>query len=267
MKFKLVAAGLLLFSVYGQAQNGVTAYPFAGGELIEYKLNYGWFSIGKGSFHLFANPDCSSGDDCLDVTIKGASSGFLNVFTKVNDEWGAQVRPEDLLPKFTYRKIEEGRYRHDEKVYFDYAEKSIRVETFKAHRDSIPRPPKFYDLEGEEVFDMISGLLKVRTLPLGTYNAGDTLTLKGFFEDTFYDFQIVHLGKDKIKTKMGKIMTHKLRPIMPDNSTFDGKNALMIWISDDDRQMPVKVTANMFIGKASCEIVSYKMLGQEKLSD
>jgi len=250
---------LILNGAY--AQGDPSSYAFSDGELIEYKLNFGWFSIGKGSFELGSKEGLYKGDECYEVRIKGGSSGFLNVFTKVNDEWGAYVRTTDLLPNFTYRKIEEGRYRHDEKVHFDRDQNSIKVETFKAHRDSVPRAPKFYEMEDDQVFDMISGLLKVRTLDLSEYQAGDTIMVKGFFEDTFYDFQIAYVGRDRVKTKLGKLETHKLLPIMPDNSTFDGKNSLMIWLSADENQIPVKVTANMFIGKASCEVVSYKKLG------
>ena len=37
---------------------------------------------------------------------------------------------------------------------------------------------------------------------------------------------------------------------MPDNSIFEGEDAILAWISDDENKIPLKVEAEMFIGHA-----------------
>jgi len=262
MKIISIAFIVFLSISYLYAQEEWESYPFQNGELLEYKLNYGWFAIGKASFKIESDAFVYDDEDCFNIQIQGGSSGFLNVFTKVNDKWGAYLKKKDLKPLYTYRDIEEGRYRLEEEVFIDHLNGSIRVEQFKAHRDIPRRPSKYYEFSPEEVdlYDMISGLMKVRNMPLSQFSEGDTIFVDGFFEDTFYNFSIYYAGKNKVKTKVGKFIAHKLIPVMPQNSTFDGKNSLELYFSDDLNQIPVKVTANMFIGKASCEIVSYQNL-------
>ncbi len=234
-------------------------YRFAAGEYLEFKLNYGWFTIGKGYYQLEKEEVNYQGQQCYQVKVGGGSSGFLNVFTKVEDEWGATLRKDDLRPVFTYRDIHEGRYQLEEQIYIDQDSGSIRVEQYKAHRGQPRRPTKHYEFDPSQgVFDMLGGMLQVRNLDLSQFSSGDTIRVRAFFEDTFYDFKILYTGKEKLKTKVGKLQAHRLVPLMPQNSVFDGKRSLTAWFSDDLNQLPLKVTADMFIGKASCEIVSFK---------
>ncbi len=254
----------LSFSVLaamGHTQVTWSVYPFEQGEYLEYKLNYGWFSIGKASFRLDEVRDSMNCNSCLAIKVEGGSSGFLNVFTTVEDEWGALVRKDDLQPVYTYRDIKEGKYRLEEDIHFDYEEGTITVEQYKAHKSVPQRPTRYFEFDTEKgVYDMLGGMMKIRALDLNQFEAGDTIALDAFFEDTFYDFKVAYMGKERVKTKVGKIVSHKLLPIMPENSVFDGKNSLTFWVSADLNQLPVKVTADMFIGKASCEIVGYRNL-------
>jgi hypothetical protein len=47
---------------------------------------------------------------------------------------------------------------------------------------------------------------------------------------------------------------------MPDNKLFAGENSITTWFSDDKNRIPLKVSANMFIGSAGVELISYKGL-------
>ena len=50
---------------------------------------------------------------------------------------------------------------------------------------------------------------------------------------------------------------------MPDNSVFEGEDAILAWFSDDENKIPLKVQAKMFIGKAGIELVGYNGLKNE----
>ena len=107
---------------------------------------------------------------------------------------------------------------------------------------------------------MIGGFLILRTMDLSATKVGDTLQIKGFFEDTFYNLKIIYKGKDVIKTKVGKFRALRMVPIMPDNKIFDGENSVTAWFSDDRNRMPIKISAQMFIGSAGVELTSYSGL-------
>jgi hypothetical protein len=107
---------------------------------------------------------------------------------------------------------------------------------------------------------MVAGFLYLRTLDLSKTKVGDTLKISGFFEDTFYTLNIIYKGKDIVKTKAGKFRAIKLVPIMPNNKIFDGENSVTAWFSDDGNRIPVKISADMFIGSAGVELTGYSGL-------
>jgi hypothetical protein len=85
-------------------------------------------------------------------------------------------------------------------------------------------------------------------------------SVKGFFEDEFYNFKIVYSGKETIRVKAGKVRTLVFKPVMPKNKVFDGENSVTAWFSDDNNRIPVKISANMFIGSAGVELTGYSGL-------
>jgi hypothetical protein len=82
----------------------------------------------------------------------------------------------------------------------------------------------------------------------------------GFFEDTSYILKILYDGKEKVHSHVGKIMCHKIIPIVPDNKLFNGENSVTAWFSDDGNRIPVKIQAKMFIGSTGLELISFKGL-------
>ncbi len=83
------------------------------------------------------------------------------------------------------------------------------------------------------------------------------IELDAFFEDEVYDFKIRIVGREEVKTKLGKIRSIVISPIMPENSLFDGENSIRVWISDDINKVPLKIKANMFVGAVEVDIESF----------
>jgi hypothetical protein len=107
---------------------------------------------------------------------------------------------------------------------------------------------------------MLSGYLLLRTLDFSKMHIGDTISVKGFFEDSFYHMKILYKGKEVIRSKVGKIRTIVLVPVMPSNKMFDGENSVTAWFSDDKNRIPVRISAEMFVGSAGVELTNYSGL-------
>lgn len=248
---------LIIFGFSGRRME--SEHMFSPGELLGFKLNYGWLTVGRGSFEIDKESSEYEGQECFRVAAKGSSAGLLRWIAPVNDEWGALIRMNDLRPLYTYRNIQEGGYQLNEEVFIDPEEGILKVESVKPHRKNKYRPTRRYHFDAEtKVYDLLSGLMAIRTIDFDQVNRGDTLTLSTFFEDTFYDFKIVYSGKEELRTRFGRLQTLKLIPLMPNNTVFDGKHALEAWFSDDKNKLPLKITAKMSVGKASAELISYQ---------
>ena len=235
----------------------ISESPANRGEALEFKLSYGWFTIGRASMLTAPFFEQRDGNECYKIDITGKTAGLVGAFSKVNDRWGAIIRSDNFLPYYSYRDLEEGNYRKDEKVYFEYDSMRVRVEDFDV-KANVPRPTTYYDIEKENVFDMIGGLMYARSLDFKSMNAGDTIKMDAYFDKEFYDFEMVYWGIEQVRTKVGRINCFKLVPVMPDNKIFRGENAVTFWVSADTNRLPLKVEASMFFGTAYCELTSYK---------
>lgn len=249
---------LLLIGLVSTAQHKtIKSKPVNKGESLEFKLSYGWFTLGKAEMKTADSFENRDGNECIKVDISGKTAGLLGAFSKVDDKWGGVVDKNSFKPYYSYRDLQEGNYRLDEKVFFEYDSMRVRAEYFDV-KNNVPKPTKYFEIEKEHTLDLIGGFMMTRSLDYRGMTKGDTITMDAFFDKEFYDFSILYMGIEKVKTKVGKINCHKIVPIMPDNKLFSGENSVTLWISADPNRLPLKVEADMFFGTAYCELVAYK---------
>jgi hypothetical protein len=240
--------------VYPQLKN----VSFTRGEVINFKMTYGIFTVGKGSVRIHPNYFKLNGRDCFKIDVHGKTVGMVDWVAEVDDRWGAYIDTAAILPHQFYRRIREGRYKKDEWTFFDHIKKKIEVKTIDNKTGKF-KEPQIFDAP-PHVRDMIAGFLYLRNMDMSKLTKGDTVLITGFFEDEFYKMNIVYHGKHTIKVKAGKIRTLVFKPVMPQNKVFDGENSVTAYFSDDKNRIPVKINAEMFIGSAGVELISYEGL-------
>jgi len=228
--------------------------PINPGEILEYKLSWGWITLGKAQVKTIPEIKYLEGRDCYEMEITGRSAGIGSLFY-FDDKWGGVFDKETYIPYYSYRDLKEGKFRLKETTKFDRDSMMVFVNSEK--KDG-PLPEKQYKMESKATLDLISGLAFARGLDFNEMPKEKIIELTGFFEDKFYSFKMSYQGKEKVKTKVGKIWCWKLVPEVPDNKLFRGENSVTFWISADANRLPLKVEANMFFGSAQCELTSYK---------
>ncbi len=260
--FKSVLIIFFLASFSGERRKDfvvVKNTSFGTGEVLEYRVNFGFFTVGKASTVVEKSIYTKNDRPCYKVDAYGETLGFVSWITKVNDQWGAYVDTAALVTHVSYRKIKEGNYRKDELITYDHDKQEAAVKV-RNKKTGVYEEPKYYKTP-DNVRDMVAGFLYLRVIDFNkNYKKGDTLAISGFFEDTPYNMKIIYDGKETIKTKVGKISCHRLVPIMPDNKIFDGENSITCWMSDDGNRVPVKIQAKMFIGSTGIELTGFKGL-------
>lgn len=235
------------------------SYPFDLGEKVYYKMNYSIFTVGKAEVRIYPVEYTISQTDCYKIDIYGQTVGAGRIVSRVNDNFGAYVNKENLLPLKSWRILEEGRYRLKEYVDFDHDSGIVNVRKIN-NETGMMEEPKIYEFQESHMLDLISGFAFLRTINFKHVRKGDTLSFNGFLEDTFYKLNVIYRGEENIKTHLGHIRAHKLVPIMPDNKLFAGENSITAWIAKDRSQIPLKIEARMFIGRAGVEITGFEKM-------
>src|SRR5688572_6551313 len=183
---------------------------FKRGEVIEFKMTYGFFTVGRGVARIDHQYYKMNDRYCFKVDVSGKTVGMVDWVADVDDRWGAYIDTAALVPHQFYRFIREGKYRKDEWTNFDHVNRKIEVKTLDRKTGKLKEPVYFE--APAQVRDMVAGFLYLRNLDLTRMKVGDTVSVKGFFQDEFYNFKIVYSGKETIKVKAGKIRTIVFKP-------------------------------------------------------
>ena len=82
--------------------------------------------------------------------------------------------------------------------------------------------------------------------------------LKNFYKDSTYVLTVKYLGKQQIKVAAGTFNTILLEPIMKEGGLFKASGRIIVWLTDDERKIPVQVDAEIPIGSITSELTWYK---------
>lgn len=255
--FTIVSIVMTLASFKGDS-NGYRVLrneSFGSGETMRYRAFLGFITAGKGTMQIQNRLETINNRKCFKINVYGETTGLADVIYKVRDYWGTYIDTTSIIPHKFERDIREGKYRKLETINFDHINDSASVKTFKYETRELEKDERV--AIPKNVQDLVSGYYYLRTVDFSKLNVGDTIVVDALFEDDLYDFKSIYRGKEEIDTKIGDFEALVISPIMPDNSLFDGEDAIRMWISNDKNKIPLKVSAKMWMGSVGLEITEY----------
>jgi hypothetical protein len=81
--------------------------------------------------------------------------------------------------------------------------------------------------------------------------------LKNFFEDSTYTLGVKYLGKEEVEVEAGKFRCVIVEPLVVKGGLFKNEGRILIWMTDDERKIPVKVGTKIVIGFVGAELTKY----------
>ncbi len=240
------------------AQSPAKNIPFTYGEELLFEVAYGWVDLAEAKLQVGKKPVLESGQPHFKIDAFGNTIGAATLFGKVNDNWGTHLNTQSLLPRLSYRYIQEGRDRRNEKIYFDQTNKKATLELYDRENKKI-KEVKVFSLPGT-VQDLVSGFYFLRTLDLSNMRKGQEILLRGFFDKEIYNLKLIFEGTETLETSLGVKETYLFSPQIPKNSLFRGEYPVKVWITKDANKIPVKIKANLFIGALTIDIRSARGL-------
>jgi Protein of unknown function (DUF3108) len=195
--------------------------------------------------------------DTFEVEATGATSGFPRQLFRLD------VYHRAMEDKFTLRPIhfyQEERYRSATvKTNVDFTHDQVTGLREKIPSDHPPKPNIF---KFSPVFDLTTALLWVRSQPLVD---GETESIVVWASNAPYLATVKVLGRDTIKIdgkreKAIKVdlklngIDKKMR--LKEHKLFKGGRG---WLSDDDKRIPLRIEADIFIGYVFAELESVQL--------
>jgi len=241
----------MIFAQSGNRTIKNDAFTF--GEKLEYKVGMisgplkglggsGGISINKDPKQ-FTN-SAKEKRNCYDILFWVNSEGVVDMLYSVNDKYRTLVDVAGIFPYEFQQRIREGSYKKDFKATFDQLNNTAIVENNK------------YKVE-DNIQDVLSALYYFRTFDLSNKKNGDMIELSNFYKDTTYKLPVKIIKREIIKVPAGKFKTILVQPIVSEGGLFKFDNTISIWITDDDKKIPIKVATSIIIGEVGAELKKY----------
>jgi hypothetical protein len=213
-------------------------------------VHYGFITAGEATLSVANRIHEQNERPCYKVDVHGRSVGAFTRIVKIRDTWGTYLDTAYMKPHRATRDMQENKYRLQEDLIFDYNKRLVRVKRDE-RRDTTYRIPN-------PIYDIVSGYYFLRQVDFKSLQEGTVITMDAFFDNQQYKFKVRFVGKERIKTKFGKVPCIVISPIMPDNSFFDGENAIRLWMSDDANRVPVRCSAELAVGSVDLDLTEYQ---------
>jgi hypothetical protein len=250
----IVVAALCSFTQ--REQIALLPINYGPNESFDFRIHYGFITAGEARIEVSDQYYLVNNKVCMKATCTGRSSGSFDFILRIRDQWTSYIDTSSKISQKSMRNIQEGKYRLNEVVQFDYKNNKAIVDSENREKK---KQRKEYDIS-TGLQDIVSGAYYLRVVDYDKLKIDDIVTVKAFFEDQLYDLKIRYKGKEQIKTSFGKINAIRLAPIMPENGLFSGENSIRLWLSDDRNHLPLKIQADMFVGAVEVDLKGYKNL-------
>jgi len=227
-----------------QALRNITNEAFGLGERLEYKVGYQFVKAGDAYFHIQPKSFMFKGRPCYDIRFEVRSLKSLDWLYRVQDIYRTLVDIDGIYPHYFEQRIREGGYKKDAKAQFDH----LANKAFVGEK-SYPFPAFSHDI--------VSAFYFVRTMDLMSRKKGEVLQLKNFVDDSTYTLGVKIHGKQTISVEAGTFACTVVEPMVTKGGLFKSEGKILLWLTDDERKIPVKVSTKVLIGAIEAELTKF----------
>lgn len=178
--------------------------------------------------------------------LEACSNPTVDLLYKVRDliRVRSRITPAGLRPqRYRYRQ-HEGRHRSDLTLNFPEPGTVQMIDHLADTRLSYPVAP--------DTLDLVSAFFATRALAL---RPGRTYRLPVVDKDQHYRLSVEVLGRERLDTLLGEnTPTVKIHPRLQSEGVFQRSGEMYIWLTDDNRQLPVRMESEVRFGRVISEL-------------
>jgi hypothetical protein len=221
-----------------------SALSFTIPEKLDFDLR--WMGIKAGT----ASLEIRESNETVHIISTARSDDWVSVFYTVDDRIESELLKGRSavfigLPQNYKVKIREGRHRRNKEVIFDHKElKAMYID----HREGKNKEHAIH----KDTFDPLSSLLYIRTLDL---EPGKSVFVDIFDSKRLWKVEVKVLRREKVITKLGEFDTIVIKPLMKSEGIFSRKGEMFIWLTDDEKHIPVKMKTKVAVGSITATLV------------
>jgi len=219
-----------------------TAYGF--GEKLTFDVGYKFITAGQAVMQIGEKPTTINGRPCYDVRFDVRTTSAFDKVFKVRDRYATYIDVDGIFPWRFEQSVREGNYSRDFAANIDQnanmaktTEGSFKVSPF--------------------VHDILSAFYYTRAMDLKSMKKGQSFVLKNFYGKKTYDLRVRILGRERVEVDAGTFDCVVVEPLVVEGGLFKNEGRIIVYLTDDDRKIPVKVSTKVVIGSIDGKLASY----------
>ena len=225
-------------------------FPFESGEKEVYNATWnGMISVATAEIRTV--PTVVDGKKVYQVRVEAKTSRALDLIWRMRDTITSTFDASALTPsRFTFNQRENSRV-IDTEARFDPT-----IKQWSVNRQQVGKKPRIYTFDSHNTLDPITAVYLARSTD---FKVGDKLYFKVFGGRYQYLLELFVEKKEPVALRSGKtIEAYRIIPRVQ-NITKNGYasrfNEATIWISADERRVPVKLSSKIAFGSVYLEMV------------
>ncbi len=216
------------------------------GEKIVLRVHYGWITAGDATFEVDNKSRKIADKNCFLLKGFGKSASTFDWFFEVRDTFYSYMDKESLYPVKYYRAVHEGGYHFIDEVDFSKENKIISKKgEFK--------------VQGK-THDMLTCLYATRCINLNEMPVGKLIKVKIWLDNELYELGFKILGRETIKTDLGKFKAIKIQPLVVADRVFKDNEGMKLWVTDDANYIPLRIESPILVGSIKADIKEMNFL-------
>jgi|SRR5262245_18181018 len=218
---------------------GERAVPFAVGETLTYDVSWSTYLTAGTAVTMVKEKKSSFNSIAYYMVAEARPTPLLSKLYSLYYKMDTLIDSYTLLPQRGSIYTEEGKRHRVRTTMFDHKSQKVHFE-YRADGTATS------DFAVSPVAqDALSAIYVLRAVP---FKAGERITMPICDNGTNYKLQIDTSGPEKITTGLGNLSSMRLNLTIfgPGNERV-GRN-LALWMSDDARRLPVRLTAELAVG-------------------
>lgn len=219
----------------------VPNHAFKPGERFVFEIRYGILSGGIGIIEVDGTTSFR-GTRCYKLITKAVTNKFVSTFYPVRDIFQSLVDTAGLYPVLFEKHLREGDYKNNYWILYDQQnQKAYWKDTVYTTNDYVQ--------------DIISVLFYLRNMKLEYKD----VSVDVHTDRKTYPLLIKYHKRENVKVDAGKFSCIVVEPVFRTEGLFKKKGNLKVWLTDDERRMPVRMKSKIFfLGSITADLISYK---------
>ncbi|UCC71111.1 MAG: DUF3108 domain-containing protein [Gemmatimonadota bacterium] len=223
----------------GSSVSEIADVPFGLGERLDYRVKFGPLNVGE-AFMEVEGLDSIAGHPTYHLRFHIRGGTF---FYKLDDKQDSWLDVFLLATRRYEQDSKQGSYERQRQYLFDL-EAGIRT---RHDGESAPIP--------SDALDEAAFIYFVRTVPL---EVGERYEWNRYYRADRNPVILEVLRRETVKVPAGEFETIVVRPIIKTRGIFSEGGEAEVYITDDERRIPVRLNSKMKVGSVTLELTGHR---------